>query len=339
MDSITQAALGAAVAAAVAPKKYRKRAVLTGVALGTLPDLDVLIRHANDIDNFIQHRSFSHSLFVLPLVAIALLPLLRRLYRDMSWQHLYLLIVLTLVTHPLLDALTAYSTQLFYPLDVTPTFIGSVFILDPLYTVWLLLGVVIYLFSERGRWANHAGLIISTLYLALGIGMQNVARNQLVAAYPNTAADKWFVGALLPSPLCWHGAYKDQDRYIETILDVRRPENMIVREYAMLPVSAYPKSPALERLLWANPDIVLRQRDGKLVTSDLRMGEFGFYSFEFIITPESGVGTRLDMFDKPQWQPDKENTAARAFDARNKGKKSFGQRKLALLKWCLGGEH
>lgn len=338
MDSITQAALGAAVAAAVAPKSYRKRAIATGVLLGTLPDLDVLIRSTNEIENFIAHRSFSHSLLVLPLVALLLLPLLRRWYRDMSIGRLYALIALTLVTHPLLDALTAYGTQLFYPLNITPTYISSVFILDPLYTVWLLIGVAVYLCTARGRWANHAGLIISTLYLAVGFGMQSVARQQLAAAYPNTKADQWFVGALIASPLCWHGAYKEQNRYIETIIDVRRPKAMIAREYAILPEAAYPKSAALDSLLWANPDIVLRQRDGKIITSDLRMGEFGFYSFEFIISPQSEVGTRLDMFDKPQWQPNQENPAALAFNARHQDKKTFGQRKLALLQWCLGGD-
>ncbi|PIE44550.1 MAG: hypothetical protein CSA45_06465 [Gammaproteobacteria bacterium] len=61
MDSITQVLLGSAVAAGVAPKGYRKRAMLTGAVLGTLPDLDVFMHYASDVDNFTHHRGFSHS--------------------------------------------------------------------------------------------------------------------------------------------------------------------------------------------------------------------------------------------------------------------------------------
>ncbi len=165
MDSVTQVLLGSAVAAGIAPKGYRKRAILTGAVLGTLPDLDVFVHYANDVDNFTHHRGFSHSLLLLPIFALVLLPLLRRFYRLMTWGQLYWLIMLPLVTHPLLDALTAYGTQLFYPFTVTPTFFASIFIIDPLYSLWLLAGIALYLFSPRLHWVNSAGLVISTCYL------------------------------------------------------------------------------------------------------------------------------------------------------------------------------
>ncbi len=43
MDSISQAVLGARVAGIVAPAGYRRKALLLGACMGTLPDLDVLI--------------------------------------------------------------------------------------------------------------------------------------------------------------------------------------------------------------------------------------------------------------------------------------------------------
>ena len=43
MDSVTQAALGAAIGGAIAPPGQRRKALLVGAALGTLPDLDVLV--------------------------------------------------------------------------------------------------------------------------------------------------------------------------------------------------------------------------------------------------------------------------------------------------------
>ncbi len=341
MDSVTQVLLGSAVAAGVAPKNYRKRAILTGAVLGTLPDLDVFVHYANDVDNFTHHRGFSHSLLLLPIVALILLPVLRRFYRSISWVRLYWLIMLPLVTHPLLDALTSYGTQLFYPFAVTPTFVASVFIIDPLYSLWLLAGVALYLFSSRWRWVNIAGLVISTLYLGLGIGMQSLAKAELAKAYRQTTAEQWFVGALTASPLCWHGVYKDENSYIETAFNVLNPGDMAARQYSILPSSAYPKSAALARLQWFNPNTVLRRRGQQLISSDLRMGEFGIYPFEFIIMPEQDSGRQLPMsvntiFANRLWQADSVNAAARRYARRN-DETSFPKYKWSQFMRCLTG--
>ena len=49
MDSLTQAALGASLAGAVAGKTLGRSVLLTGAVLGTLPDLDVVIDHMADV--------------------------------------------------------------------------------------------------------------------------------------------------------------------------------------------------------------------------------------------------------------------------------------------------
>ncbi len=98
-----------------------------------------------------------------------------------------------------------------------------------------------------------------------------------IAAVLHTTSEQWFVGALTASPLCWHGVYKGENHYIETAFNVLTPDDMAARRYTILPPSAYPQSTALARLQWFNPDTVLRQRGGQLISSDLRMGEFGIY--------------------------------------------------------------
>ena len=78
MDSLSQIVLGAAVGAAVAPRAGR-RAVVYGALFGTLPDLDTfLLAGLDPLRQFTEHRSASHSLIVLSLLA----PLLALL----SWQ-------------------------------------------------------------------------------------------------------------------------------------------------------------------------------------------------------------------------------------------------------------
>jgi inner membrane protein len=145
VDSITQAALGAAIGGALAPSGQRRKALLAGALLGTLPDLDVLIDYGDAVANFTYHRGFSHSLFVLPPVALLLWLALRRWWapvRDAPGRWLAI-VLLALVTHPLLDAHTAYGTQLFWPLDMQPTMWATLFIIDPLYTLPLLIGVAL----------------------------------------------------------------------------------------------------------------------------------------------------------------------------------------------------
>ncbi len=145
MDSITQAVLGASVQAALLGRWQGRKALLYGAALGTLPDLDVVIDYGDAVANMTYHRGFSHSLFVVSAVALLLTALIRRWRPDAGYSGTRLLLTLWLVllTHVLLDAFTSYGTQLLWPLPTPPIAWSSVFIIDPLYSVPLLLAVLV----------------------------------------------------------------------------------------------------------------------------------------------------------------------------------------------------
>ena len=57
-----------------------------------------------------------------------------------QWRRWWVAMWLALVTHPLLDTMTVYGTQLALPFSDWPFGVGSVFIIDPLYTLPLLAG-------------------------------------------------------------------------------------------------------------------------------------------------------------------------------------------------------
>jgi len=60
-------------------------------------------------------------------------------------------------THVLLDSVTVYGTQIFWPLSEYPVSIGSIFIIDPAYTLPLIVGVIVALMlrhSSKGYKAN-----------------------------------------------------------------------------------------------------------------------------------------------------------------------------------------
>lgn len=101
MDSITQAALGASIAGALAGKALGRPILLIGALLATLPDLDVLIDYGTAVANFTQHRGFSHSLFVLAPLSLLLAALLWRWKPELGFSRWLLLTALVLMTHPL----------------------------------------------------------------------------------------------------------------------------------------------------------------------------------------------------------------------------------------------
>src|SRR5688500_15076824 len=117
MDSLTQIVLGAAVAAAIAPPGHRRAALLAGAALGTLPDLDVIpvgLPAGDPVERMTWHRSASHSLLVLPIVAWAIWAWFRSRGGRVAQApaRWWWAILLALLTHPLLDAFTVYGTQI-----------------------------------------------------------------------------------------------------------------------------------------------------------------------------------------------------------------------------------
>jgi inner membrane protein len=240
MDSLTQIALGAAVGTAVLGRKVGPKAALWGAVCGTLPDLDVLVNYGDPVRDFTFHRAESHSLFWLTLVSPVLAWLIHRLHRraGATYREWLLLVWLALVTHALLDAMTVYGTQLLLPFSDYPVGLGSVFIIDPLYTVPLLAGVAAWLALRRRdparalRW-NTAGLALGTLYLGWTVAAQAHVAG---VAHRSLAATPLADGRLLVTPtpfnsLLWRIVVMDDGGYYEgfrSLLD-RRAEVRLER--------------------------------------------------------------------------------------------------------------
>jgi inner membrane protein len=224
MDSLTQIALGAAVGTAVLGRKAGARAALWGAVCGTLPDLDVLMPYGDPVRDFTFHRAESHSLFWLTVASPLLAWVVARLNRKVgaSFREWWLLVWLALATHPLLDAFTIYGTQLLLPFSDYPVGVGSVFIIDPLYTVPLIVGVIAALWLRRRdparamRW-NATGLALSTLYLGWGVAAQSHVEgvvHRTIAATPLADAR----ALVTPTPfntLLWRVVVMDDDGYHE----------------------------------------------------------------------------------------------------------------------------
>ena len=292
MDSLSQAVLGASVAGAFAPAGHRGKAMLIGAGLGTLPDLDVFIDFGGAVENYTYHRGFSHSLFVLVPFSALLWLMLRRWWapvRDAPFRWLAA-ISLALVTHPLLDAHTAYGTQLFWPLTVPPTSWATLFIIDPLYTLPLLVGVLVATFRRKAAGtALRVGLVISTLYVGWSWTAQAVViRNVENALAPMQLQDApVFVTPTPLNTLLWRVVVITDDGHLEGF------DSLAIDEGTMR-LTAYPSETdaleaaadiwAVSRLRWFAQDFVkVRIENDRLVISDLRMGQEPIYVFSHVV--------------------------------------------------------
>lgn len=171
MDSISQALWGALSASAVTKKKWtgRLKPWLVGLIGGTMPDLDVVFNSPNDpLFATLMHRSFSHSIFLIPLGALltwlVLWPLIRKeraLYLGYYWMCLA-----SYGTHWFLDWMTSYGTQVFWPLSTYRYSADWLSIIDPILTLpWLIIFFILLRSQSPGVWARWT-MGFSGIYMA-----------------------------------------------------------------------------------------------------------------------------------------------------------------------------
>lgn len=170
LDLLTQGLLGAALAQSAAPARETRIAAAVGFAAGLLPDADALIRSPADPLLVLEfHRHFSHSLLFVPLGALlaALLcwPFTRR---RLGFARLYLYALLGYALAGLLDACTSYGTHLLWPFSDTAVAWSIIAIVDPVFTLLLLVPLLWGLWKRRAS-VTRAGLVLAALYLALGV--------------------------------------------------------------------------------------------------------------------------------------------------------------------------
>lgn len=307
MDSLTQLTLSAAVAVVALGKQpgSKVKVALTGAVLGTLPDLDVIIDYGDVVSNMVLHRTESHALFYQTLLS----PLLAWLAaKCCNQQHYYLRWLLAswliLLTHTGIDAMTVYGTQFGLPFTNTPFAVGSIFIIDPLYTLPLLIGVSWFLLSRlnRGYKANIAGLLLSSAYMLWSALAQQHVSNIAAQNAQQQLGDYQQI-LVTPAPLntlLWRIVIMTEQGYAEgfySLLDetqqisfsLIQQDNTLKQQYATLK--------PVQQLQWFSRGFYALERQGdKLLLTDLRMGQQGSYAFQFVVDPLNRTAvTQLPM--------------------------------------------
>ena len=293
MDSLTQLTFGAACGEAVLGKKIGRKALVWGAVLGTLPDLDVFIPLGGPVNDFVYHRGFSHSLILLALLSPMIAWLIVNVHPDTKryYRRWVLLSFLVLEASVLLDLLTIYGTQIFWPFDTTPMAVPILFIIDPLFTLPVLSGVLAALVLKRsstlGQRLNMVGLVLSLAYLVWAFSAAEFVKRRVTEKLACQGVSySQFISSPAPfNTLLWRVVGIDKDRYFETYF------SLFDRKTPLL-VVFYPRNLALVAGIEEHPPIVKLKRFtsgyyafstvGEYVAmTDLRMGSEPDYVFRF----------------------------------------------------------
>jgi inner membrane protein len=214
MDLVTQGVIGAAAAQAVVGPRIRSRAWLVGAIGGLLPDADVFIRSAADPLLAIEyHRQFTHSFVFIPAAGlIAALPWIATRSGRAEWRGVLAAGIVGAATHGLLDACTTYGTQLFWPFASTRVAWDWISIVDPVFTLTLLIGTIIAARRARRRPAAIA-LAIALAYIGLGAiqHARALAFQQEMAARRGHGPSRGEAFPTLANNIVWRSLYQVGD--------------------------------------------------------------------------------------------------------------------------------
>lgn len=216
MDTFTQGIIGACAAQLGMKKKQARLATFCGALGGFAPDADTFIQSSTDpLLGKMFHRHFTHSLFFIPIGGLIVSTILYFiLLRKYSFKTIYLYSTLGYATHALLDACTSYGTQLFWPLTSLRVAWDNIAIIDPLYTIPLLIGVIVTFISRHNRWAKIM-FTWSMIYLSFGFIQNFRAVNILKehVAKRDQKIERYRVMPTLGNLFLWRTLYESKGRY------------------------------------------------------------------------------------------------------------------------------
>ena len=319
MDNLTHSLVGLFLARA-----GFKRATAYGTAVIVLaanaPDFDVISWFWGRPTWLHWHRNITHSLVgapVMALLSVAAVALISRFLSDPKkthWWPAFLVALLGVASHLLLDLTNAYGVRLLLPFsghwshfDITP-------VLD--FVIWaiLLLGVVAPALSRmvgseigeitpKGRprnagWAITA-LVLLTLY-DYGRSVLHREATQVVGSHTYNRLAPRREGAFpTANPLVWRGMAELSNAYVEVPVDLRttfRPADATTYDKP-------PRAPAMQAAMQTYPFQMLL--------------EFVQYPLWVIEPAVADGGSRVSLIDLRFGTPSESGFAATAFVDRN----------------------
>lgn len=237
------------------------------------------------------------------------LPIIDATRKDWTWLFFW-----SIFTHPLLDAFTAYGTQLFAPFSDYRVAFNTISVADPIYTVPFLLCLIGASFFKRDRgmrrYLNGLGILLSSAYLLFTVfnkqRIDKVFKQSLQAE--NIDFQRFRTGPSIFNNILWQGVAEVEDGYYYgsySLLD-KKPQ---VYQFYKSPknhelVDSYKEDSDIQILQWFSDGYytVTPMNGDTLQIGDLRYGttkertaQPEDYVFKFTIVPNKSGG--VDAFE------------------------------------------
>lgn len=283
MDVLSQAVLGSSLSQSFANDKSKQfSALIIGALAGMTPDLDILIRSTNDPLLFLEfHRQFTHSLIFIPFGAlICALFFYLFVKNKLSFSQVYLFSFLGFSTHGLLDACTSYGTQLFWPFSNQRVSWSLVSIIDPLFTIPILIGIVLAVYKKNQLLARVT-FIYAVVFLSLGLIQKQRAVNSIedLVKQRGHQAERVLVKPSFGNRHVWKLIYEYDGRYYVDAVKLLWNKNILVgtsiaklnvkRDFQWLDAT-HQQTKDIERFRWFSDDFLAVDSNDKNVIFDVR---------------------------------------------------------------------
>jgi inner membrane protein len=289
MDTLTHALSGALLARALTPSKTTTeraagwfgspvpvwQAVAIGTFAATFPDADFVLQFVSDLAYLRGHRGVTHSVLMLPLWALLLGALAAAVFRRREGLRRFTwLAAAAIAIHIAGDWITQFGTMLLAPLSDARFGLGSVFIIDLVFSGIIVAGLIASALLRRSR----APALLALALLPVWVGVTLVGKHEAVS-FARTWAQQHGItmvsvdAAPRPaSPFNWTVIVFDGTSYHVSHVNTRRDAPMVASDddnfirrfsapYAPLAMAQWERLPmfgaeptALAREAWQHPD-------------------------------------------------------------------------------------
>jgi len=218
VDPLTHAISGAALARAFPKQPLPAKQVWLIILLAMAPDSDIVLRLISDPVYLQHHRGLTHSLLMLPLWSWLIFSLSSGQVKQNP--DMPKLIGLALLLHISLDVVTAYGTMLFAPISDQRFSVDLLFIIDPLFSLCLLIPVLLgFIWQRQARRLSMMSVVAALAYLTLAYSNQQQAIELTRKAHPDAIACHALPLAF--SPFHWQLIAEYPDYYARAAVNLK----------------------------------------------------------------------------------------------------------------------
>ncbi len=207
MDPVTHSVSGLVLAKVFKCKLTTKTALIFG-GLALAPDIDsAAYFFSTNAEYLLYHRGFTHSIWGGLLLGILAAFILKNTVKK-NFMFSTIIGVSIMYTHIYLDYITSYGTQLLAPFSRHRFALSTVFIIDPIYTLTLIM-LLVFTLILKGRKTAIITVTFLFFYPLANVGIKSFVKFNASKFTDN----KVIVTTTALTPLYWKVIVEDNEKY------------------------------------------------------------------------------------------------------------------------------